>query len=98
MSQIRFSAEANRDIEEISNYLFDLNPTAAYRLLDALDETCQHLAEHPQIGRTRADLGEDLRSFPVGNYLVFYVAAADGIAVARVVYGGRNLPKVFQRP
>ena len=26
MNQIRFSAEANRDIEEISNYLFDLNP------------------------------------------------------------------------
>jgi toxin ParE1/3/4 len=98
MNHIRFSAEANRDIEEIGGYIFDLNPTAAYRFLDALDETCELLAEHPRLGRFRAELGDDLRSFPVGNYLVFYTIAPDGIMVVRVVYGGRDLPKIFQKP
>jgi toxin ParE1/3/4 len=98
MKHIRFSEEANRDIEDISAYIFGLNPTAAYRFLDALDETCELLAEHPGLGRVRADLGEGLRSFPVGNYLVFYTAASDGIVVFRLIYGGRDLPKVFYRP
>jgi toxin ParE1/3/4 len=97
MKSIRFSTEANRDIEEIANYIFDLNPVAAYRFLDALDETCELLAEHSLIGRLRPTLGENLRSFPVGNFLVFYTPASDGIDVIRVVYGGRDLPGVFQK-
>jgi toxin ParE1/3/4 len=54
-------------------------------------------AEHPLVGRPRAALGEGLRSFPVGNYLIFCTPAADGIDVARVIYGGRDLPGVFGR-
>jgi len=49
------------------------------------------------IGRSRPELGENLRSFPVGNYLVFYVPRADGVDIARVIYGGRDLPGAFGR-
>ena len=97
MKSIRFSTEANLDIEEISNYIFDLNPMAARRFLDMLEETCGLLAAHPLIGRPRPGLAEDLRSFPIGNFLVFYLPASDGIDVVRVIYGGRNLPGAFQR-
>jgi len=96
MKSIRFSTEASLDIEEIGNYIFDLNPVAAYRFLDALEETCELLAQHPFLGRSRSELGEGLRSFPVGNYLVFYTAASDDIYVVRVVYGGRDLPGEFR--
>ena len=97
MSSYRYSSDANADIEEISLYIFDLNPVAAHRFLDSLEATCELLAAHPFIGRPRAELGENLRSFPVGNFLVFYTPAADGIDVARVIYGGRDLPGVFGR-
>ncbi len=97
MNSFRFSTEANRDIEETSNYLFGLNPVAAYRFLDALDKTCELLAEHPHIGRLRPEIGEaSLRSFPVGNFLIFYLPALEGIDVVRVIYGGRDLPGVFR--
>jgi toxin ParE1/3/4 len=97
MSSFRFSTEASLDIEEIGNYILGLNPIAADRFLAVLDETCELLAEHPGLGQLRPKLGEGLRSFPVGNFLVFYVAAPDGIDVARVIYGGRDLPGVFRR-
>jgi len=97
MNSCRFSSDANADVEGIANYIFDLNPVAADRFLDALDETCGLLAEHPLIGRSRPELGENLRSFPVGNYLVFYVPRADGVDIARVIYGGRDLPGAFGR-
>ena len=95
MSSYRYSSDANSDIEEIALYIFDLNPVAADRFLDSLEATCELLAEHPLIGRPRPELADGLRSFPVGNYLIFYVAAADGIDVARIIYGGRDMPGVF---
>ena len=97
MNSYRFSSDANADIEGIVLYIFDLNPVAADHFLDALDETCELLAQHPLIGRPRPELGENMRSFPVGNYLIFYVPKVDGIDIARVIYGGRNLPGVFGR-
>ncbi len=95
MKAIRFSTDAHRDIEETASYIFDLNPVAASRFLDALDETCELLAEHPLIGRSRPTLGESLRSFPIGNYLIFYTPSPDGIDVVRVIYGGRDLPAML---
>ena len=97
MSPYRYSSDANTDIEEIALYLFDLNPVAANHFLDALENTCELLADHPGIGRLRPELGENLRSFPVGNYLIFYAPSLEGIDVVRVIYGGRDLPGVFQR-
>jgi len=95
MSSYRYSSAAHSDIEGIVLYIFDLNPVAASRFLDSLDATCELLAEHPRIGRARPELSEELRSFPIGNYLIFYIPAADGIDVARVIYGGRDLPGMF---
>lgn len=95
MSSFRYSAAANADIEGIALYLFDLNPVAAHNFVNALEETCELLAGHPLLGRSRPELGEGVRSFPIGNYLVFYLPAAEGVDVARVIYGGRDLPKLF---
>jgi toxin ParE1/3/4 len=97
MSSFRYSSDANSDIEEIVLYIFDLNPVAAHHFLDSLEETCELLAGHLLIGRSRIGLGEGLRSFPVGNYLIFYTPAADGIDVARVIFGGRDLPEIFRK-
>ena len=95
MGSYRSSSDANSDIEEIVLHLFDLNPIAAHRFLDALEGVCELLVQHPLIGRARPELAENLHSFAVGNYLVLYVPAAHGIDVARVIYGGRDLPGVF---
>ncbi len=97
MSSYCYSAEANADVEEIALYLFDLNPVAAHHFLDKLERTCELLAGHPLIGHLRPELGEGLRSVPIGNYLIFYIPTPDGTVVARVIYGGRDLPGVFRR-
>ena len=95
MPRYRFSADANADLEKISLYIFELNPVAAHRFLEAIEQTCELLATHPLLGRARPELGEDVRSIPVGNYLILYVPAAEGINVARIIYGGRDLPTAW---
>jgi toxin ParE1/3/4 len=32
-----------------------------------------------------------LRSFPVGNYVIFYVALSDGVEVVRVMSGRQDI-------
>ena len=46
----------------------------------------------------RPELGSGVRSFPVGKYVVFYLATEDGIKVIQVIHGARDIPVVFRRP
>ncbi len=47
------------------------------------------------MGRSRPDLGRQLRSFPYRGYLIFYRPIQGGIEVARVVQGRRNIASLF---
>lgn len=53
------------------------------------------LARSPLLGRSREDLGSNLRSFPVGDYLIFYVPSKTGITVVRILSGYRDLDKLL---
>ena len=67
MSSYHYSPAANADVEQITLYIIDFNPAAAHHFLDKLETTCELLAGHPLIGHLRPELGEGLRSFPIGN-------------------------------
>lgn len=49
------------------------------------------LLENPLAGRERRELRFGLRSFAVGNYVIFYVALPDGIEVVRVMHGRQDI-------
>ena len=92
MNSCRFSSDANADVEEIAFYIFDLNPVAASRFLDALDETCALLAQHPLIGRARPELGDNLRSYAVGNFTADATCLAHWVADPRGVFSMLKTP------
>ena len=92
---VQFSLEASRDLEEVKNYISQDNPDAAVRLILLIREKCALLAQQPGIGRDRSDILSRLRGFPVGNYVIFYQPANDGIAVVRVLHGARDIPELF---
>lgn len=54
------------------------------------------LAQNPEMGRTRDELKEDLRSFAVGNYIIFYQSLQEGIQVVRVLHGAMDIPEIFE--
>ena len=47
------------------------------------------------MGRSRPELGEDLRSFVDGNYLIFLRYVGDTLEVVNVIEGHRDLPAMF---
>jgi toxin ParE1/3/4 len=86
-------AEANLD--DIWWYIAQDNPDAADRLLDKIEEQCQALAQFPQMGINRDELMPALRSFPIGNYLIFYLSTDDGVEIVRVLSGMRDIDALF---
>ncbi|WP_092229249.1 type II toxin-antitoxin system RelE/ParE family toxin [Bradyrhizobium sp. Gha] len=79
------------DLEEIWLFIASDNITAADRLIDRIGNTFQMLAENPQAGRQRPELGRSIRSFAVGNYVVFYEAFPNGAEIVRVLHGARDI-------
>jgi len=95
MNQVHISFKAGHDLEEIEEYISRDNPEAAGRLIQRIEETCNLLAKNPEAGADRSELLPQLRGFPVGNYLIFYRPNDDGIDVARVLHGNRDIPNIF---
>jgi toxin ParE1/3/4 len=97
MAQVIRSELARRDALEIWVNVAEGNFDAADRLMDRFEEVLNDLAETPGMGRSRDEYGQGLRSFPVGDYLLFYHAVPGGIEVVRIVHGARDLPGLFGR-
>ena len=97
MSKARLSDQAKEDMVEMWEYIAQENPSAADRLLQTLVKQYKSLAENPGMGRLREELRPDIRSFPVGNYLILYRAIPEGIAVLRIIHGARDLESLLER-
>lgn len=96
MKGYRVSAAARMDLEEIWLYIAQDNPDAADRFIRAIISRFPKLAMTPELGRRREELSPRLRSFPLNNYVIFYRPTENGIEIARVLHGARDLPPLFE--
>ena len=96
MPRVIRTRRADRDLEEIAIFIAGDDADAADAFVDRFDEKFTLLARFPNLGRARPELGRDLRSFPLGRYLIVYRPRKDGISVVRVVHGARNLRRIFR--
>jgi toxin ParE1/3/4 len=71
---------------------------SAERLAAAIQNKCDHYARLPLTGIPRQDLSPGLRCFPVLPFLVFYRPIRDGIEVARILHGRRNITRDLFTP
>jgi toxin ParE1/3/4 len=95
MARVLFARIAEQDLDDIEDHIAAENVVAAHELTHLFYEKCALLATQPEMGRARPELGHDLRSFPVGNFLIVYRPAQDGIEVARVLRGSRDIDALF---
>lgn len=92
-SEVFLSPEAEEDLSDVWAYIARERAArlSADRFIEKLQAKCRAIARSPGIGRAREDLGPGVRSCPLGRYLIFYREVADGIEVARVLSGDRDL-------
>jgi toxin ParE1/3/4 len=96
MTQYRVSDAASSDLEEILLFIAQDDPDAANRFIRTIVSRFPTLASMPHMGRHREELSAQLRSFPVGNYVIFYRPMDGGIEVVRVLHGARDFPSLFE--
>jgi len=95
MRTIQRTSRAHTDLVEIALHIARANPTPANAWLDAIEQKCRLLASMPEMGRLRPELAPGIRSWAVGEYVLFYQPILDGIVLVRVLHGSRDLPAAF---
>ena len=95
MSRWRLDPDARDDLKAIYKYIAPHNRTAAARLIDTIKGTLRFLARQSLMGEHRPELRPTMRSFTVGNYVIFYRPTRDGIQVARILHRRRDVTRVF---
>lgn len=97
MSSFLLTHQAAKDLEEIHDFIAEDNPSAALGFVNSIEEKCQTLATSPEIGRKRDELGFELRSFPIKNYVIFYRIKSSTIQVIRILHSARDINYAFNQ-
>ena len=95
MARVTRRPLAAADILDIWDHIAEDSLDQADRWIDKLDEKFGILATQPLMGRAREELAADLRSFPFGRYVIFYMPVQDGINVVRVLHSARDVDAAF---
>ncbi|MDC8011897.1 type II toxin-antitoxin system RelE/ParE family toxin [Tahibacter soli] len=96
MAKVFITHRAEADLQEIWNYIAEDNPQAANRQLREIAASCERLAEFPGISFARPEIGEGVRSWPVGAYQVLHRHLDGGVQIVRVVHGARDVDEFFE--
>jgi toxin ParE1/3/4 len=87
---------AEADIDEVLFYIAEENLKAALSVYDGLLHCFEMLAQTPKAGPERKEFRRDARSFPEGNYLIFYrIINSNDVEILRVLHGARDLDEIF---
>ena len=89
--KVIFSPSARADLVDITRYIAADNPSSAQTFRNGLVQASQRLGDAPLIGRMRPELGEGLRSFVYGRYLIFYRVHSTELRVERFLHGARDI-------
>ena len=102
MQQFLVRRRADRDIDEIADYIGQHNTSAGRRFIEELWSEFSLLAEYPGVGTIRTGVPRHLRglrSCPVKgfrNYLIFYIPGKEGVEIVRVLHGARNIGRIIR--
>jgi toxin ParE1/3/4 len=94
MGRHRLAPAAEVSLDDIWCYVAKESASMeiADRLIDSLTSRFVLLAGHPYMGRRRDEIREGLRSFPVGEYVIFYrIAARENVVILDIIRGSRNM-------
>ena len=87
---LRFTAKAAAELEELIGYVGERSAVGARRLMARIKSTAELLQQFPHAGRQTSKRGMRrivARPYP---YLIFYRLDADGIVVHGVRHGARR--------
>jgi toxin ParE1/3/4 len=99
MSRFRLAPQANVDLDQIWHYVVrKSSQEMANRLIDSLSDRIGVLCSTPLAGRSREEMAPGLRSFPCGEYVIYYRKVRGRIVVVRIIHGARDQKSAWITP
>ena len=89
-------------IIEQAGWISEESPDAAFRFLEAVDETFALILRNPEIGRQYQPISRRLtgvRIWRVSGFekiLIFYRPHAEGVEILDLIHGSRDLPAILK--
>lgn len=93
---VRFTAEAERDLEAIGDHIAADNPVRAVSFLAELRAACLGLAEFPgRFGLVPRYEALGVRHRVHGNYLIFYRIGDEHVDVLHILHGAMDYAAIL---
>lgn len=93
--RLRVARLAKSDIDQAHDYIALDNPSAAVRWVQRMRDEFKFLARNPGAGESCDEVRSGLRSFTVGNYVIYFQVGSDALEVVRILHGRRDVNMVF---
>ncbi len=93
--QLIITSQADEDMHEVWLYILPKNMRSADAIVDRFNALFLTLCDQPFMGRARPEFGEDIRSFPMKNYIILYRPTPTTIEIIRVLNAALDVDETF---
>jgi len=93
MSRLELSPDAQQDLVDTGAEIAERSGSreTARRFLKRIMAVCDLLAANPEMGELRTEFASGCyRSFSLGNYVIYFQPAVNGVRIARILHGARD--------
>ena len=94
--RLELSRFVESDLETIADFIAEESAERAVLFIRRIWRAILKIGEQPFLYQLRPEIGEGARLAVVGRYLVLFRVVPGAVRIERVVYGGRDLPHLFQ--
>ena len=92
MARYRLTPIARSDLLEIASFTDEKwGPSQRKKYIKALVECFGLIATQPNMGRSRPEVGSDVRSVGYKNHIIFYRKLGPQAEILRVLHGARDI-------
>ena len=95
MARYVISPLAEQDMGAIGDYIAQDNPHRAITFIAELRSQCAKIVSSPKACRNRPELGENIRSYAFGNYVIFFQNNLSELCIVRVLHGAMDINARF---
>jgi plasmid stabilization system protein ParE len=96
--RVTLRATAEADLDGIYEFIAQDNPEAALRFTARIRDQCNALAEFPERGTLREDLGAGVRTFGFERRVtIAFRVLSDRVQILRIFYRGRDVEHLLRQ-
>ncbi len=94
--RLEFSRHVESDVDAIAEFIAEGNPKRAVMVVRGIWRKILKVGEQPLAYQLRPEIGEGARLAVAGRNLILFRVIGEAVRIERVVYGGRDLPTLFE--